>query len=248
MTEGGSGGMPLTPEEDAAVARLLAEAGGDLPMPESVSARLDDVLEELQAERAVGATGAAASTGSTGDVVELRARRRGSRLLLAAAAVVVGGYAVGTVASQDLLSGDDGGDMAASDSAGGATEERLADRDGARSQSDSQGGQSESGESEPGAPDSARSLRGVIRLRSDRFEAGAVRAVRTLDKAPARLSFLDPEDRCAPPELDAGERSLPVRYDGSAAVLVAGPEQDRTVEVTVYGCAGAELDSALVRP
>lgn len=236
MTEGGTGGTPHPPEEEW-VARLLAEAGGPLTMPGPVVARLDGVLAELAAER--GAVPIAAAGEGVG-VDELQARRRRwPRVLLAAAAVVIGGYGVATVATQGSLSGSDGDATSASDFAGGSTSGLGQDQDEAL------GG--------AGAPeaveDRARLSTSMIRIRSTRFEAGALRAVRVLQVIPqADSSELQLRSDCPPPETGSGERPLRVRYDGTAAVLVAGPQRGGTVEVTVYDCAGQRLDGALVRP
>ena len=56
----------LTPAQDEAVRRLLADARHDEPVPPEVAARLDDALAGLRAERAA----------ATADVVPLRRRRR----------------------------------------------------------------------------------------------------------------------------------------------------------------------------
>src|SRR5687767_4685966 len=99
---------PPTPDQEAAVARLLSDAAGPVSMPPEVAARLDEVLTGLEAERA-GETEAAVAGSSVaesaapatssvssgasgpGEVVTLRTRRRWPRALLAAAAVVIGG-------------------------------------------------------------------------------------------------------------------------------------------------------------
>src|SRR3712207_3173459 len=87
----------LTPEEEAEVSQLLAEAGGPIAVPDDVVARLDATLDSLvEGER----------TTAVAPVVPLATRRRWPRLLLAAAAVVVGGYAVGTSVTGGSFSGD----------------------------------------------------------------------------------------------------------------------------------------------
>jgi hypothetical protein len=215
---------------------MLAAAAGPVPVPTDVAARLDGVLAELQNERA-GA-----------EVVELRARRRWPRLLLAAAAVVVGGYAVGAVATQGTLSGSGGGETAADSS--------VPQKDSLLADEGSGGGQA--GGPEAGDVDSAPELldersalmHSAIRLRSDRLEAGVLRALRVLDArllaGRSRVQAADPA--CPAPELAGRERALDVRYDGQHAVLVAGPVRSGTVEVTIYTCSGDELDTTLVRP
>lgn len=258
MTEGGTGPAPLTPEEEASVSRMLADAAGPVPMPAEVAARLDEVLAGLEDDRAA----------TQPQVVPLAARRRWPRVLLAAAAVVVGGYAVGTVATQGTLSGSDSSSAGDAAVAGAAEEapsdSALLDQDGAESESTedtrSSGDTAANGSErrdEGFAKAPAESLSGQgyaalrvpVRLRSDRLDAGVRRALRVLEASPgAELTSETADQACPGPELADQERSLPVRYDGEAAVLVAGPERSGTVEVTVHSCAGDELDSTLVRP
>ena len=249
MTEDGHGETPLTPEEEQAVARMLAAAGGPVEMPGEVAARLEAVLADLEGER---------SSAPAAGVVELRARRRWPRVLLAAAAVVVGGYAVGTAALDGNLAGSAGGETAASDSTV-AQEDSSAGRsrgDEAPDDADDGAGDAGSGE-EPEAlsspqsarEDSASMLRTTVRLRSDRLEPDVRRALRVLETAGgATQSFDLTTQACPAPPLGPRQRSLPVRYDGAAAVLVAGAERRGTVEVTIWSCDGDELDSTVVRP
>lgn len=101
----------LTPEQDVALRRLLADARQDEPMPEDVALRLDDVLAGLVAERAEEADDAGGSERPT--VVPLR-RRRWPKVLVAAASVC----AIGIGATQVI--GGGAGDDAATDSGGQA--------------------------------------------------------------------------------------------------------------------------------
>ena len=260
MTEGGHGQEPLTPEdpltpeEEATVARMLAEAGGPIRMPDDVVAHLDGVLADLEQEQ---------STGTGADVVELRARRRWPRVLLAAAAVVVGGYAVGTVATQGSLSGSDEGMSAGADSGDAREDSKQNDRSGAAESlkeepnalsvpgaTQDDGGEGAGQGADEGGSDTM--VLRSIRLRSDSLETGVRRALRVLDTTPRRTTLAQDYDRrdapCPVPDLGRRDRSLPVRYDGEPAVLVAGPERRGTVEVTVWSCAGDELAATLVRP
>lgn len=248
MTEDGTRDEPPTPEAEAAVSRLLGEAGGPLAMPADVAARLDSVLGELEAERA-------GKTPGGGRVVEVHARRRWPRALLAAAAVVIGGYGVGTVLGEGTLSGMDSassGDATTSDST-------LADPESAAGASgDDTGGGQDEDSPEAGAPQagedlsSAMRLRSPLLLRSDDLESGARRALRLLEASPTALSSQRAESfaersGCTPPPLAEGEQAVPVRYDGVRALLVLGPERADTVEATVYSCAGADLAGTRVR-
>jgi hypothetical protein len=80
----------LTPEQEAEVRRLLAEARHDEPIPVEVADRLDGVLAGLGRDEP-GSPGMA-------PVIDLAARRRrrnAAALLAGAAAVVVAGFAIG---------------------------------------------------------------------------------------------------------------------------------------------------------
>ncbi len=119
----------LTPEQDARVRRLLADARHTDPMPGDVVARLDRVLAGLADEPARAAT-----------VVRLAdRRRRATRLLVAAAAVV----AVGFGGSQLL---DGFGGSGAGDHASPAAE--------AQDEDTTSGLDPESGDAEPGDAES----------------------------------------------------------------------------------------------
>lgn len=95
MTDSPEHDPPLTPSQEAAVRRALAEAGGPEPLPEDVADRLDKVIAGLAAERAGTATVVAdpVHPESRGVVVALdpaaRRRRTRVRVLLGAAAAVV---------------------------------------------------------------------------------------------------------------------------------------------------------------
>ncbi|XBB66415.1 hypothetical protein ABFU82_20215 [Nocardioides sp. WV_118_6] len=123
---------PLSPAQEAAVRRALAEAGGPAPMPHEVVDRLDTVIAGLSAER----TGSALPPGGVPEnhpeapaVVPLdpaaRRRRTRARIVLGAAA------AVAVVAVGVGIANDDG---AGGDSA--ATADQLSERDPARSDDD----------------------------------------------------------------------------------------------------------------
>jgi hypothetical protein len=249
MTEGRHGEEPLTPEEEAEVARLLSEAGGPVRMPDDVAARLGGVLAELQGER---------STETESQVVELHARRRWPKVLLAAAAVVIGGYAVGTAATEGTLSGSEDS-LSAGDGGAAGEDTAAADQESGDAALDDPAGADESAgkdRAKLSVPEAAgerssddMALR-TVRLRSDRLEAGVRRALEVLDTSPAAGLSLDLEadPACPPPPLGKRERFLPVRYDGGAAVLVVAPERRDTVEVTVWSCAGEQVDGLVLAP
>jgi hypothetical protein len=108
---------PESPDgpDEAFVRALLGEVGREPePLPDTVTARLDDTLAQLAAERRE----------SEPTVVPLdrarQRRRRGLQVLVAAAAVVVGGYGVTTAG---LLQGSDEMATSADDSGAGAAED-----------------------------------------------------------------------------------------------------------------------------
>ena len=94
----------LTPEQEARVARLLADARADEPIPAEVAARLDRVLAGMAGEQIAGPDQPVAP------VIDIAARRRRRvrTLLVAAAAVVVAGVGIGQVVGPQ--SGDDASD------------------------------------------------------------------------------------------------------------------------------------------
>jgi hypothetical protein len=116
----------LTPEQEADVRRLLAEARHDDPLPPDVATRLDRVLAQLAAGD---------PDLDPAQVVELASRRRhrAASLLVAAAAIVAVGVGIGQVlptGGSDSSSADSA-DAAARDFAGtesSADELRLARR------------------------------------------------------------------------------------------------------------------------
>jgi hypothetical protein len=100
----------LTPEQEADLRRLLAEARHDDPMPENVAARLDRVLAQLAAGD---------SELDPARVVELasRRRRKASTLLVAAAAIIAIGVGIGHVMPIGDSTGSDSTSSAAADTA-----------------------------------------------------------------------------------------------------------------------------------
>lgn len=123
---------PLSPAQEAAVRRALAEAGGPEPMPHEVVDRLDTVISGLSAERAGSALppgGVPENHPEAPAVVPLdpaaRRRRTRARIVLGAAA------AVAVVAVGVGIANDDG---AGGDSA--ATADQLSARDPARTDDD----------------------------------------------------------------------------------------------------------------
>lgn len=147
---------PLTPAQDAAVRRALADAGGPEPLPEEIADRLDAVITGLAAGRRPLPE---ISHPEDHRVLPLdpAARRRRMRarfMLVAAAAVVVGAVGIGVVndgATDDLSAADQmaEGDPARSD-AGGAIEDGAIE-DGSASGDDGKAFDEDSAEQPPAA-------------------------------------------------------------------------------------------------
>ena len=261
----------LTPEEEAELSALLADAGGPVATPPEVVARLDDVLAGLVAERAAGhetaqetaadknaAQEAVAEGTGSGGAVSLEAerrRRRWPRALLAAAAVVAGGYGVGAALTGTTMSGESESAVSADDSAGGS------DAGGSDAAGAGDGQAMESaperdavGRRPAEAPANGSSLRqGAPRLRSDHLAEDVVRLLDRSGREPARddatmskRTMLGAAAACLPPELGRDETWYLVRYDGLRAALVTAPPAQGSVEATVVGCDGERLDVVTV--
>jgi hypothetical protein len=111
----------LTPDQEADVRRLLAEARRDEPIPAEVGERLDRVLAGLSREDP--------GTPGVAPVIDLAARRRrrnAAAVLAGAAAVIVAGFAIGQV----IDVGSDSSDMGASSSDAGADRSKTSEGSG----------------------------------------------------------------------------------------------------------------------
>ncbi|MEJ7832887.1 MAG: hypothetical protein WKF79_08245, partial [Nocardioides sp.] len=208
-----------TPEQEAAVRRLLAEARHDKPIPAAVAARLDRVLVRLADPSADDQAGQL-----VGD--ELAARRRRRRLgsvLVAAAAVVAVGIGIGQVAGpQD-------------DDVSGASDTAF---DGDAADEGAPGAAAPSEETEPAPENPSASLLNdsvevtgpqvrvesfagdVRRYRQYAREAVGADELDRLGSSSAFAGFPDPLKRfaCVPAPFGQG-RLLPVLYDRNAAIL-----------------------------
>jgi len=235
-------GTPLSPEEEAEVRRLLADAGGPAPTPPDVVARLDDVLAGLVAERAGTDSEAAAVVTPLGS-----RRRRWPTALLAAAAVVVGGYGLGTVVNRSMSGSDDAGSAA-----GGMADSADAQAEDSGSGTDDLAALPRDGEMDSGAR--------RISLSSDDFDAdvrralgpqelagqsadssnGATQSERKARKAEA-YAMRKALGRCAEPPSSTRDRWFVVRYDGKVATLVVTPPRQGAVVAQVFSCDGTTL-------
>lgn len=224
----------LTPEQEARVRRLLAEARPDPQsesLPPEVAARLDQALTALVHDPATAPAPVLASpdtTAPSGQVVALAARRRRhvGGLLLAAAAVAVAAVGIGQVVDLGGSSGEDAGSTAAVDSGEGA------DRGG----EDAAGGSAESLDGDLAEEDrlapvpeplsglaapqdeatSSRRLQAVtrVRVRVTQFSRDAAEVRAALGPSPARDEYVAP----APARLPAVLRTRRVFECGSTEV------------------------------
>jgi hypothetical protein len=212
----------LTPEQEAQLRRLLAEARHTDPMPADVVARLDRVLDGLADEPARAAK-----------VVRLADRRRtATRLLVAAAAVVV----LGVGGSQVV----DGLGSAGMDAMTGSEEEPAADEDLV------EGGNAPEATNGEGAPRDNDLQRFVAKVRPDSFadDATALRdLVPSSDSAYQQSgSAVDEElagDVCPTGAWGTG-RYVAVRYAGDPGWIVFRRPQGDTQVADLFLC-GSEL-------
>jgi hypothetical protein len=260
----------LTPEEEAELTRLLADAGGPAPTPPEVAARLDDVLAGLVADRAAGAPAAGADEspraadpadpGPGAAVVPLEARRRRwPKALLAAAAVVAGGYGIGAALTGTTMSGDSDSSVTADESAAG----------GAESAGSGESGDSAAGGEAEGQAMQSRPRRDAMAeqapanvsqlreppplLRPDRLAEDVGRLLERAERrtaaelgSPLPATQRGAAATCLPRTLGPDDTWFLVRYDGRRAALVTSPPADGTVQATVLGCDGDRLDAVTV--
>ncbi len=222
-------GPGLTPDQDDAVRRLLAQtAAADPPgvTPDHVADRLDGVLAELNAERALGA-------GPTTGVVSLdRARRRRwPQVLVAAAAVSVIGLTVGQQMFRGQLSG---GAVTTADAQAGGTAESAREGYGATPEVAPEVAPGDDPASVPGYT----RLGTLPRMSSETFAVDAARLeLLARPNAVEKQANRDtPSPHCPAARMLSGESSLLVRLDGMAAVLVFGTPSDGSQRVTAYDC------------
>lgn len=257
---------PLSPAQEAAVRRALAEAGGPEPMPHEVVDRLDTVIAGLSAER----TGSALPPGGVPEnhpeapaVVPLdpagRRRRTRARIVLGAAA------AVAVVAVGVGIANDQGGQ---GDSA--ATADQLSARDPARTDDDAPhayaaDGASPSPSSDVGAVTSQQGEAGggleksttpaprrvatdepLRTVRIDRLQEDLMALQRitlphaaTADYTGATLTA--PQDfRCAEASYGPGYL-VGVRYDDQPAVVAFREPMGTTQEADVLSCGTGDV-------
>ena len=207
--------------EDEQVRRLLADARHTDPLPPDVAERLDGVLADLRADRPLRPT--------VTDLAAARRRRRARTMLLAAAAVVVVGIGIGQLNGGGA--GDDEADSATSAGSADAGGSAATEREQSEATDGLLGGDAEE------APEPTSEVAG--RVTSENFGAKALRlrqqrAVLDRDQDSAAFEY-QAKARCIRGDAGAGA-TVPIRYDGSPAVLVYRTPRGDTQVVDLYVC------------
>jgi hypothetical protein len=250
----------LSPEQEADVRRLLAQARHDEPVPDDVAARLDDVLAGLVADEGVDdlevfESDSGSSPGPVTDLAAARHRRRkAGRLLLAAAAVVVAGVAVG-----QNLDGVQGGDADSADAGGdapAAADPRDSNERAPTEATDGAAGGTSS-EPEPSTADASAlldQLQAPVTLTSRDFAADVARELARTPGLRLELSTqnlngvtayasANSDFVCAAGAYGEGV-TLPAYYDAEEAVLVLRRPRSNVQRVDLLTCGTAvELNS-----
>jgi len=226
----------LTPEQEADVRRLLAEARHDEPIPAEVGGRLDEVLAGLTRDDP-GAPGVA-------PVVDLAARRRrrnAAAVLAGAAAVIVAGFAVGQVI--DVGSNDAG----SSSSNSAADAERNASSDQA---SRSPGLHDQSANPTEGPPAPSAAAPTLLRLSSAHLERdlrtqlGALEGASGSTRSPAE-AFAAVGCEPVPASRFGHGELFPALFDDQPAVVALRPPAQGRQQADVLTCdAAATLATA----
>lgn len=248
----------LTPEQEAEVRRLLANARHDEPVHADVGARLDRVLAQL------AAGDPELDPAAVIELATLR-RRRAASLLVAAAAIVGVGVGVG-----QLIGAGDGASTSATTVDAANSDQRNALPEGAA-------GPLVSAESAPalGAPEAAggtmpldaaaplsirsahftqdvervRATRAVLRKLSYSADSGAAGpAGSSADGATAPgASPVSSWLECSPADFGAGEL-VPVLYDSDAAVLAFRTPTGEAQVVELLQCGTGEILRSVTLP
>jgi hypothetical protein len=226
-------------------ARLAAAAATE-PAPDDVVRRWDDALTDVAAEPA--------GTAATRTVTPLRspdrAAPRGMRWLQAAAVVVLllAGGAVGVSALRDLGGGDAGADNAATDTAGGAAEERAAS---ASFRLTASGRNWTADTVTAAAPDLVAGLPVALGSGPQAPDATEDRAQMYADEPAARLAGGPALADCVTALADGPVTPLAVdlgRYEKSAAavIILPTPDDPATMDVWVVGPDCAQADAKVL--
>jgi hypothetical protein len=257
----------IDPEQEAHVRALLGEVGAEHePIPDEVSARLDDTLAMLRAERVqagdqaveLAADQAGDEAGELAGVVPLR-RRWLPRAAGAAAAVIVLG--VGGLAAVRLGTDSSSQDSAAS---GGVSSDTAPSSQGpSEAPVPSAGSGATPGSKARPLRESADALRALPVLTKATFDtdvAGLLRADTSLTTPAERAAAQSGVDagsgsgstsettqqpdaarlarECPGPAVSDGAVANPVRLDGVLSVLLVHPAKDGEQRVEAWTCAG----------
>lgn len=250
----------VSPEHEARLRSLLAQARHGEPVPVDVAARLDRVLEQLEAE------GPDPQPGHSPIDLAARRRRRVRTLLVAAAAVVVVGVGIGQVlpTSQEDATSASSGSSSEDSGAETATSPDASSRSGLNdsSQESAQGQDSlEDTEAFPAAPGPAALQssmptrpRPPVRLSADNFadQAALLRerpGVRSLlgsaidgDALSNAAAFV-----CDTADWGSG-KLLAALYDAVPSVLAYRPVAGETQTVDLLRCGTGEVLRSTVLP
>jgi hypothetical protein len=231
----------LTPEQESAVRRLLAEARHDEPIPTDVADRLDTVLAGLTRDEP-GAPGVA-------PVIDLAARRRrrnAAAVLAGAAAVIVAGFGIGQVIDVGG-SDDDAASSTNADSSGGRAEAK----DNSGSDESPADGSAATISPQGAAPEATRQ---VLKLSSqhlardvdDQLDNDAVQ----LDARNPVAAFSAVGCTTPPPPNKFGTGDFyPALFDGIPAVLALRPPAEGQQQADVLACdTAASLASVSITP
>ncbi len=227
----GAGSLPeLTPEQESAVRRLLAEARHDAPIPTDVADRLDAVLGDLSRDEP-GSAGVA-------PVIDLAARRRrrnAAAVLAGAAAVIVTGFGIGQVIDVGAGSDNDSADAGAGSS---VADRSATDAEAAAPQEESGAAGGDGSEPGPNYLDGARAplqlrsshLRSDVRDQVQKFSANAASApdFKAFNAAGCALP--------SPPTMFGLGDLFPALFDGEPAVLALRPPTDGQQQADVLAC------------
>ena len=220
----------LTPDQNDAVRRALAQARHTDPLPTDVAARLDHVLDGLRGERSEQPT-------VVFSLDARRRRRRATTMLVAAAAVVVGGFGIDAMVGHDALS-TRSGDEASSVDRDGEKRDTLSEGAGSGANPTDSGSGGVGGlinaPSAPGPWPTYQGAHGAYALpplpaiRRDFAELDARRVLLTSARAAKALAA------CVTPA--DGQSAILVRYaDRPAAMLIHPPEGNEQL-VDLYYC------------
>lgn len=249
----------VTPEQEAQLRRLLAQARVEEPVPDDIATRLDRVLAQLATEER--------DPDAAHSVVDLAARRRRRvrTLLAAAAAVVVVGFGVAQLVDADP--GGQGDSAAAGSSATSADESPGVvgpeSASAAQSEDRSSGAAPPAGATAGGSSDSpadhsltttTSAPRPPVRLSEDGFATQAVR-LRNRAGVESSTAAVVPGEALSRAEgfvCDSaawGEgRLLAALYDGVPAVLAYRPVAGETQTVDLLRCGTGEVLRSTVLP